>query len=150
MYSGKNICVDIDIQYQQTPHGWLPEQWTLTNHNAGGPPGLTWRMRVEAIQAEPTLADADFDLPTAPGMRVEEVEFGDTLHPLAMPKQAARVYQIDERGGRTEVPDVFHRPRSLQEPKGRWKWAVLAALVVCLMAGGAFLIARNRRQRTVS
>jgi hypothetical protein len=143
MYSGKNIFNNIDMQYQKTPHGWLPKQWVFT-HYSGTMPSVIYRMHVESWSANPGMSDADFDIPTAPGMIVEETVLDETNHPLVNPKSATRVYRYGEDGSRTEIPDSYGRPRSLGKETHWWYWA--AGGVIVLIAAG-FLIWRVLRNR---
>ena len=142
MYSGKNIFNNIDIQYQQTPHGWLPERWTFT-HYSGTVPTVIYRMRVESWQAAPPTSDADFDLPVKPGMIVEERVYDDTVNPLVAPKSATRVYRYGESGGKSEIPDPLGRPRDLGGKTPWWYWAVGGALAVAVIAASFWLVRKR-------
>jgi hypothetical protein len=143
MYSDKRIFNDIDIEYQQTAHGWLPQRWTFT-HYSGTAPTVIYRMKVDRWEANPPTTEADFDIKAEPGMLVEERVYDESVHPLVDPKSAVRVYRLEEGGGKTEIPDPFGRPRDLSPRWRWWQWAAAAVVTATVLAGIGWTVRRRR------
>ncbi|MEQ9410336.1 MAG: hypothetical protein RIK87_21550 [Fuerstiella sp.] len=55
---------ETDIEYQETPHGWLPARWTESNE---GGSGIIDVVEVVACKIEPDFANVVFHVDPAPG-----------------------------------------------------------------------------------
>jgi hypothetical protein len=112
--SGDAPLVDVWIWYRKTDHGWLTDRWEQT---------IGWkkiqetkRARVEALDVDPAVTDADFRLEEKPGMLIKTCVQppGD---PNGIPPEANDVhyYRIDKKGKRREV--VFEKGAEQQIEK---------------------------------
>jgi hypothetical protein len=137
--AGGEPVIEQEVEFRETPHGWLPAGWTYTARDDGRVV-CTERMRVEEAAADPAFAAADFDLAARPGMLVRETRFGEA--PGGRPTGrlgATGWYRVDENGGWREVVDE-------NEPnKGWFGWAWGAALAPA--AGGPAWLLLGRRRR---
>ncbi len=146
-YCNSKRSSDITIRYQKTSAGWLPESWGLQIYS-GGNLLYTDNMRVEKIDLDPAIQDADFQMEIKPGMIVEERTDLPSKHPLVTPESKISVYRAEEGGGREELPDPARRRGDQYQEhlrrKNLWIWAWF---VFPLLAIGGFLMWARRRRR---
>ncbi len=123
-----------DIENAETPHGWLPGQWTHSVY-MNGRTHTVERLRVQYRDAPPPFTGDDFSLQVKPGMRVREVNMGDTANPLVMPPIANdKVHEWDV--GDELVPPRFS-PATIVG-------AVLGLTLLASLALGSVLMLRRR------
>jgi hypothetical protein len=143
-YSGGNVDANYDVRYEDTPDGWMPASWAYTVFHRGKTFTIR-KLRVVSREVSPPLQDQDFRLEVRPGMRVREVETGESPNPLAMPPFLRDTMQVAGEGF-----DV-----SGGAEKGWWRFlAWLAAALVAAAVVGFLVKARKaglgRRGRTGS
>lgn len=147
-WQGKNPWFRIDIDHQQTPHGWLPLKWVVTHTIDGEVRNIT-RLSVEAIEANPSLVEDDFTLPIKPGMKVRINEYPGKGKGLDS-QTPARTELTVGLDGSEEVTkrEGFRTKEGVQLPAesgSKWWWIGGVSLVVFLAGFFAFTWARKRR-----
>ncbi len=115
-----------DIDYQQTPQGWLPANWKHVLHDGSKQGGILnmVRMRVAEFTADPPVADADFHIEARPGMRVRVFNYkeGSVMQDEDfMPKE----YRVRPDGGWNEIVDGFERQAPGPLAPSPWWWTAL-------------------------
>jgi hypothetical protein len=137
-YLGGKAVVDIDISYQQGPHGWLPHHWTMVRRDKTGQTMRVERLRVEEVIPDVPVQDADFQVEIKPGMLVRRIDYGGSGPAL---KMQIKMFRVDEDGSWIEIG---------KSPEQRRRW--LAFVWWGAGLGGLALLAwlalrRRRRQR---
>lgn len=96
--------MDLDIEYGQTAHGWLPKRWTFTIRTPStGKLEYEERMRVDQLLLDPGVTDADFDIEIRPGMLVARVTTETPAPGKFATKGKTRLYRAEKGGGLREV-----------------------------------------------
>lgn len=145
-YSNDKPMHDITIRYHKSSAGWLPESWHLRVYS--GSLLYSDNMRVEKLDLDPPIKDADFQMEIKPGMIVEERTDLPTKHPLVTPESKISIYREKEGGGREELPDPYRRKGDQYQEHLRrkdlwfWGWSALSVLAI-----GGFLVWARRRRR---
>jgi hypothetical protein len=112
--SGKPVW-DLDMQYQETPAGWLVAGWTIARRS-GEQTTRIYRMRVEARELDPAVTPADFQVTTTPGMKVRRIHRGgneDSVAPAILgPNGSEQTFVVNESGtmrqtGGTPTPTSY-------------------------------------------
>lgn len=76
LYSDGKPSWDLDIVYQETARGWLPQQWTFVNFGPNEKIQYWQSMHVDEISLEPPVSHEDFQAEIKQGMLVREAEYG--------------------------------------------------------------------------
>ncbi|HET6572017.1 MAG TPA: hypothetical protein VFG68_00315 [Fimbriiglobus sp.] len=155
LYSGKSPTCRLDVEFQGTPHGWLPKSWTVT-WAFGGKVDKIERLTVTNIEFDLPLHADDFTLPVRPGMIILADQYpspGTGLNP-AYPAHAK--YQVDESGRWVELEKKGFTTfggqvtdEGVQLPSGstrRWWW--IAGGSVLVIGLGALIVWRYRARRS--
>jgi hypothetical protein len=74
LYREIQPLVTIDITYQHTQAGWLPEKWMRSEYQ-NGKISMTEEVEVTQIDVDPSIEPPDFILKATAGMRVKEQRF---------------------------------------------------------------------------
>jgi hypothetical protein len=148
MYSNGKPLNDVAISYRQTSAGWFPENWR-SNAYVNGSLLYSEVVRVEKVQFDLSVKDADFAMEIKPGMLVEDRVDQPAVHPRVTPKSTLSVYRTKEGGGREEVPDPYHRKGDQYQQNTRSKnlWAT-AWLVLPLVGIAGFFLWWRYSKRT--
>jgi hypothetical protein len=138
-YAGGHPASDLEIAYQETSHGWLPQRWTLIVR-PGGRTAQVERMRVEEVTINPPCTDAAFRVDIKPGMRISETKFGGSPDQLGIPPTLEeKTHRVADDGRWNPIVDGVEQAR-------RWTdyawWGLLALLGAGL---GLWVLARRRR-----
>ncbi len=145
-YSNDKQLHDIRIRYRKSSAGWLPESWRLKAYSHGSLV-YTDNVRVEKVDLDPPIKDADFQMEIKPGMIVEERTDLPTKHPFVTPESKISVYRSKKGGGREDLPDPYHRKGDQYQEnlrrKNLWFWALLVLPV--LVVAGCLVWVRRRR-----
>jgi len=141
-WQGKNPWFRQDIEYTQTPHGWLPAKWTHTS-TIGGRVTTIRRLNVDSVEVNPPLRKEDFTLPIEPGMIVLTHEYPDRGKGLDPNRPAKGKYRVGSDGEwePLEPQTGFTTKEGIQLPPESgsrwWLWWTLGAvgLLVVLFVG---------------
>jgi hypothetical protein len=149
-YGGKTPTTDLIIWYRETTHGWLPDHWQQTMH---GDKEIK-RARVEALEIDPSVSDADFRIAEEPGMLVTTGVYPGSGSELLPPMSDVRNFRIDKEGKRREV--VFEAStrggeNKVEKPvaRTRWVWWAIGVAVVAVTLAGGYWVKRLRARRVV-
>ncbi len=150
-WQGKNPWYRVDIDHQQTSHGWLPLKWVITNTISGEVQNIK-RLNVEAIEANPSLVEEDFTLPIKPGMKVRINEFPGRGKGLDPQKPARTELAVGPDGSNDVISrEGFRTSEGVELPPAstsKWWWISGVSLAVVIVV---FLVLTwSRRRRTVS
>jgi hypothetical protein len=132
---------DLQVHWQETPHGWLPESWTATSRTAANQVTNLVKFRVQEYTVEPGISDRDFQVEMKPGMRVSEDVFDDHPKRTTDPGFARKIYQVENDGSLTELINGHPKPSS-----GSTIWWILAGVIAL---GGLIWIYRRNKQSPV-
>ena len=93
------VSLTTEIQYRETPQGWLVKNWRNAEMVAGN---LRYQedINVEAITANPPLRDEDFSMDPGPGMYIQDEYYFINPQTMAL-DSAVKYYRIEPRGQRT-------------------------------------------------
>jgi hypothetical protein len=139
-FSGDKPFNSIDVSYQRTAHGWLPERWTFTHYSRGKTYFLE-RMRVAELQVDPPISDADFQIEPWPGVRIEDRTYEENPGPTGQIKSTSKRFVVADDGQWVEVVNgVAQSP-----PSHRRYWLTGSVAVMAVLAGGIWLLWRWRR-----
>lgn len=145
-YSNAKPMRDFSIRYRKSSDGWLPESWRL-EHYVSRSLVYSDNMRVDKVDVNLLVNDADFQMEIKPGMIVEERKDHPMIHPLVTPKSSISVYRAKEGGDREELPDPYGREGDQYQEHLRrksswvWGWSMLPVFAI----GGFLIWARRRR-----
>lgn len=144
----KRPYLECVIEYQQKVGGWYPSEWTFTTQD--GYTGRTLRvnrMRVESIEVNPAITDADFEIGPKPGALVAHVAHRPSTQENPYPEpESTKLYRIDEHGRSREV--TFEG--GIERPVARavlWKWLVGSVIVAFAVWATLVILWRYRRSR---
>lgn len=143
-YENGKILTDIQIEYQETAGGWLPQSWTMSAASNGKVFSLE-RRRVDELQIDPVVSDADFRLDLKPGMIVQRTSFPGDPDQIFLPRPdpLPPKLRVDQNG----VMNVINGP----EPKSLWPlYLGAAATILVLVAGAAGALWRRKSKRLPS
>jgi hypothetical protein len=150
-YAGKNPWSLYDVEWEKKPSGWWPVSWTYI-WTMNGRVQRIYRSRVEALEIDPEVSDADFSFPVLPGMIVKVLELPPPDQKGVNPFLAAsRTYRISDSGSWEEISATGFKTMSGEElpPRARWVWwAGLGGAGVALLAVAWILIRFRRRAAT--
>jgi hypothetical protein len=149
-YSGRNPFFRLDVEYQRTPHGWLPKAWTHAQYS-GPRLASTTRWVVDRFEVEPATTPEDFTLPIPPNSVVWEVEYPEPGRGLDPHKPGTTKYVTDEFGRRKEVERTgFTTMEGVALPPeepARW-WRVGLGVLAVLAVGAMSLLVLQRAIRS--
>jgi hypothetical protein len=123
-YLNDNVLTDVDIAYQQTPHGWLPLRWEGTVREQGRQLINVTRLRVAEFTVEPTVTDADFRVEAKPGMIILE----DTYDLPEMQRNSPGVQRKNYRVGADGSWEEIGAKGEPLPPRRQWAWFALLAV----------------------
>lgn len=142
-YVNDKPLTDIEVTYQQTPHGWLPLRWTGTTRERGKRIINVTRLRVQEFIVDPPVADADFQPVVKPGMNILEDTYEDPekVEGQPGPGYTRKIYHVGPDGRWNEVVN------GAEQKSKRWLWygvGIPLAAVSALL----FWYARRRGRRS--
>jgi len=130
-YTGESVSREIEIQYQQTDAGWLPESWIVTTYNRSGKVTLSEECKIVELTIDPQTQDSQFtfDLPRGAVVRDDHGQH----------------FRVGEDGSLNRFHPFDRSGPSANQgfPKGR-----LIALGVILALLAAVIVLRLRRKKT--
>ena len=108
-YANQIALYEMAIDYQSTPHGWLPKSWTITQRDAiDGKTTYYRNVNCTKIDLEPESEPKDFQIEERPGMLVSEHNhFSPKLRDRQAPDVETKLFQIDDEGKRHLIPQHF-------------------------------------------
>jgi hypothetical protein len=136
------LFADTDVTYQQTPHGWLPLRWTGTIRRADGQSIAVTRLRVQQLEVDSPVSDADFQVDIRPGMRIIEETYNDPDTAQGKDEVRRVSYYVDSDGRWVPIGDNSGQGNEA----GRRYWPYIAGAGVVLLAA-AWVVLRWRRKR---
>ena len=143
-YVDGNIAMDMQIDYQQTRVGWLPQSWTIAYLRAGGKAAAMERMNVEEVQIDPSVSDADFHVDLTPGMIVKRFFVGGSPDQTTMPNPTpGPVFQIEGNGSWKEI--ARGEGEQSQWFSNPWMWVGFAIALVAAAGAGLWWRTKHRR-----
>ena len=129
----------MQIDYQETAHGWLPKAWTFTLA-ADGRRQSEEHCTVAAVTINPPVTDADFHFPEEPGMLIAASTAGGLPDPRRLMVFGAenQYYRVGPDGRRHEVTfangvEQPVEPSAAWRPVGVLGLVVVAGIGVCLL-----------------
>jgi hypothetical protein len=129
---------DLQIDYRETTHGWMPLRWTLTERDFRGRTKYLERLHVEKLLIDQPLEDADFQIDVRAGMLVDEFTI---QKPKTGTIPVATGNRKHLRVGEDGTLQALDPPMHLDTGSRLW-WLLLA-----LPAGVVGWLIRSRRQR---
>ena len=96
--------LDLDVQYQETPAGWLLATWSVQRREPAHlqNPARTWRIhkfRVDSYELDPAVSPADFRATLTPGMKVWKFHLGGNPDSIAQPTtESEQTFVVTENG----------------------------------------------------
>ena len=142
VHSDGNPFTESDIQYQQTPKGWLPKSWVFNLYTSGKKIVRQERMRVTELDLDCAVTDADFTVEERPGMLIVRNKNGKPINPVypRVLEKDQHFYRVTEGGTRAEV--VFDNGVEHRRWPQLWLWWLLGLVAVVALAG--WLVYRRR------
>jgi hypothetical protein len=138
-YRGGEVAENYDVHYQESRDGWMPASWAHTVFVRRATHSVR-ELQVVSREVSLPLRDQDFRLEVRAGMKVRQVERGQSGSPGAMGPVLSDTMQV---AGASFVPAV-ETEKGLRRFLSWWLGAVLAALAV---AAVLFWIWKGRRTR---
>ena len=127
-----NKSVEIGVEYQQTPHGWLPRAWERTEMQPAHPPTVSRRVTVTSVAFSPPVTADDFRIALRPEMTVRR----DGV--------AVRVRDVGSLEPESPGPDPMDKHVSAAVRALGWPGLVGAAVAVALVC--VFVQLRRHRK----
>jgi hypothetical protein len=147
-YSNDKPIIDLDITYQQTNVGWLPEHWTGTTRSPAGKVINVTHQRVKEFVIDPAANDADYRLEARPGMVVMENDYPDPKDVKAGPGFERKMFRVADSGSWMEIDAGTRLPGEQQRSWLRRHWLALTiGLFAALLLGAGWLWAVWRKRR---
>ena len=145
-YQNGKPVIDLDIAYQQSSHGWLPERWTGTTRINGVVVNVT-RQRVQEFVIDPTATDADYQIEARPGMVILEDDFNDPGKEQFGPGFRRKLFRVAADGSWQEIINGVEQPAEgpCSWLRRHWVGLTLALLAALLAVAGWYWLARPRR-----
>ena len=97
----RRVVYEIEIDYQETPGGWLPRSWTRTEFRLGKMVNSE-RIEVERIDVLPPVSDQDFILEATAGMYVKDERYRLDVETGRLKSDAAH-YRLETDGRKTDL-----------------------------------------------
>jgi len=145
----------LDIDWGETEIGWMPQKWTYALTVDSKNLNRLTTVKVDRFEVNPTVTDADFTIPAAPGMKqvivAEQPPEGVRVQPGRV---GHRTYRIADNGEWVEVDSQgWKRADDGREIPlaSRWRWWpwAVGGLGV-LFSGWAVYRRRGRRAASAS
>lgn len=142
-YANGKIVTDIQIDYQETRGGWLPQSWTISHARNNGQVFSFRRMRVDELEVDPAVSDADFRVDVKKGMIVQRMSYPGSPDDITSPNPdpISPVFRAGQDG--TLDPMNGPKPRSLRR---FYLGGVGTILVLAAGIAAAFWWRRRNRQ----
>jgi hypothetical protein len=137
-YMDGKLLTDLEVTYQQTSHGWLPQRWvgTTRNYTNGQLINVT-RLRVQEFAIEPEVTDTDFRIEIKPGMVILEDDFAAPKAEQDTLGKKRKFYRVAPDGKWLEIGQSSGSPSV-----SLWRrWLIPAGIVAVLVLG--FLLVRR-------
>jgi hypothetical protein len=138
-YSNDKTITDLEITYQQTRVGWLPEHWTGTSRSPTGMVVNVTRQRVKEFVIDPAASDADYRLEASPGMVVMQDEYPDPKDVKTGPGFERKMFRIAGNGSWIEIDAGTGQSTEQRLSWVRRHWLALTiGLLAALLAGAGW------------
>jgi hypothetical protein len=124
----------IEIVYEKATRGWLPQRWTCYQYLPGTKGAVSQRFdfKVKNRLFDLAPADAEFDIPLAPGMLVDDQR----------DEQSSKLYRVAKDGRRLlSVTDCFMVPD--ERRSGLFYWVLGVLGIGALLGLGRRIFART-------
>ncbi len=96
-----------EIEYQQTPGGWLPSAWTREARRQRKPTQPTDKIKVKFVSVFPPVTDQDFTFEPTSGMYVQDQQY--FLNPKdGQLTSSSKYYRLEADGRRTELNECLY------------------------------------------
>lgn len=122
----------LDVDFQQTPHGWLPARFVRSSSSRDGTLTRHYEFIVRDIIANPQLADALFHVEPEPGMVVKDHATNERF-----------VYRGSDEGNIDVRQHHMERLRASQQTGSTW-WKAMAAVVAVVLIAIVWVASRWR------
>ena len=146
-YVNEAIFTDIQIDYQQTAGGWLPQSWTVAHAHPDNQIASIDRMAgVDQLDIDLAATDADFHIDVKPGMIVQHSTVAGSPDEILNPKAApGKLFKVEDGG--SWKPISKSGELTSRWPFIAWAWGISVA-VAAIGAAPAFWWRRKRRRTT--
>lgn len=121
------LWVTTRIEYRDTPHGPMPDTWTVERIEHSTGKVALYSMKLDEFEANPRVTDADFDIVPPPGTLVY-----DERRP-----KAERKFVVAGAGQPDLPPEAFIKHKTQPRSRG-WAYAGIGALVAAIAAAILF------------
>ena len=141
-YGGNTPITDTYVSYRQVQNCWLPDRWEATLRQGRKVINIV-QARVESLELQPAVAEADFRIAELPGMLVSVGVIPKWEDESKSPPEAqgVRRFRIDETGHRQEV--IFENGIEKHLRPRNWAWWLVGVLLLAVC--GAVAIVWRRR-----
>lgn len=138
IYDGQQDLIYL-VDYKQTPHGWLPAEWSADEFGGGQEHALLshTEMRVANFEIDPAVTNADFHVEPAQGMYVKDAR--DRKNQKRVIQTAAGQPPLDA------VVEWRRKHRPTEAPSSPWPWVLMWGGIGCF--GIALLVLGIRAYR---
>lgn len=142
-YANDKMVMDIQIAYQETRGGWLPQSWTIS-HSSGGQIFSLERMHIDELEIDPPVSDTDFRVDIKPGMIVQRVTYPGSPDQIISPDPNPRrpEFRVDQNG----VWKAVNGP----EPRSLWLIYLGVGVPTLVLAAGVTCVIWWRRRKRLS
>jgi hypothetical protein len=149
-YKNDKPIVDLEITYQETKQGWLPQRWTGTTRNQKGIVLNVTRQRVKEFVIDPAASDADYRLEAGPGMIILEDDYDSPKEAQTGPGFRRKTFRVAENGSWKELVIVNGAEQPSEEQvswiRRHWLGLGLGLLGALLLGAGGLWVVRRRRR----
>jgi hypothetical protein len=140
-HSNDKIVTDIQIEYQDSRAGSLPQRWSITHAHTDGQVFSIERMHVDDLEIEPPVRDADFHVDVKPDMIVQQISIPGSPDQVTMPQPTlGRLFRVGSNGSWNEIVGGV-------EQNARWPIYLVGAVILLLAGAGAAVVLWRRRRR---
>jgi len=141
-YVNAKIATDIQIDYEETKGGWLPQSWTISHAEDDRVFSLE-KMHVDELDVDPAVSDADFHGDEKPGDVVMQRSVPGSPDQITAPKPGPdKMFHVGQDGAWNEIVGGAEvNPRRFY-----YMWGG-GALLLLASTGLAYALVRWRRKR---
>jgi hypothetical protein len=131
IYVNNKIWTDLQVNYQETRVGWLPQDWTISNTHANDVIFSIDHMHIDEVEIDPMITDADFRVDVKPGMIVQRTSLPGSQDQITVPKSNPDrpLFRVTQNGSLQAVKGP--------EPRSLWPYYFGGGTVIIFCAGSA-------------
>jgi hypothetical protein len=140
IYVNDKIWTDIQVNYQETRAGWLPQDWTISHTHINDVAFSIDRMHVDEVEINPMVTDADFRVEVKPGMIVRRTSVSGSPDQITIPKPNPDrpLFRVTQNGSLQTVNGP--------EPRSLWPYYFGGGTVIILGASAAAVFWWRRKK----